>query len=230
MKLQKAALSEANPQSIKENTEYGGLVCKNKDGTYGYTKPEKGTGTRFDPSAVTVPPGTTVVGNYHTHGDYSVVGPDGNPQRTSDPTKDDYNSDKFSQADKREIKQMLLENLSIKAISVLLVALCGFTIQKPAQTKPFDQEKKMTETVSDYQQLNDLEPWALKMYRNECAKRRIDLIFYNAEYLANDNEYLVALYYKNKKPGLRGNDKEHPDYEVLMSRKVRKIVRVSLAR
>jgi hypothetical protein len=95
----KAALKEANPTSITANTEYGGLVYKNSDGTYGYTNPARGTGTSFDPSSVSAPSGSQVVGDYHTHGDYSIEGPSGKPIRTSDPAKDAYNSDSFSQSD-----------------------------------------------------------------------------------------------------------------------------------
>ncbi|RMF38899.1 MAG: DUF4329 domain-containing protein [Alphaproteobacteria bacterium] len=94
----KAALDAANPQSIADNREYGGLVYRNPDGTYGYTNPSGGTGTGFNPHAISAPPGATVVGDYHTHGDYSVVGPNG-PVRTSDPAQDSYNSDNFSSAD-----------------------------------------------------------------------------------------------------------------------------------
>jgi uncharacterized Zn-binding protein involved in type VI secretion len=99
-----AALSEANPQSIAANQEYGGLIYRNADGTYGYTVPSPGDGTSFNPSSVSAPPGATVVGDYHTHGDYSVSGADGNPQRTSDPARDDYNSDNFSRSDIRGIR------------------------------------------------------------------------------------------------------------------------------
>jgi uncharacterized Zn-binding protein involved in type VI secretion len=95
----KAALKEANPKSIKANKEYGGLIYKKADGTYGYTKPAAGTGDSFNPHKISTPPGTTVVGDYHTHGDYSVEGKDGNPVRTSNPKKDDYNSDNFSDDD-----------------------------------------------------------------------------------------------------------------------------------
>ena len=99
----RAALNQANPVSIRENTEYGGLIYRNPDGTYGHTAPSKGTGTGFNPSAVSIPPGTTLVGDYHTHGDYSTADASGNPVRTSDPARDDYNSDGFSAADLRGI-------------------------------------------------------------------------------------------------------------------------------
>lgn len=92
----KAALNEANPTSISENVEYGGLIYKNPDGTYGYSTPYKGTPKGFDPNKVSAPNGSTVVGDYHTHGDYSVSGPGDVPIRTSNPQLDGYNSDNFS--------------------------------------------------------------------------------------------------------------------------------------
>ncbi|MEM9588121.1 MAG: DUF4329 domain-containing protein [Planctomycetota bacterium] len=99
-----AALDAANGQSIAANTEFGGLIYQNADGTYGFTTPSAGTGTGFDPSAVSAPAGTTVVGDYHTHGDYSTADAAGNPVRTADPSQDAYNSDGFSNADRRGIR------------------------------------------------------------------------------------------------------------------------------
>ncbi|MGF1461634.1 MAG: DUF4329 domain-containing protein [Maricaulaceae bacterium] len=99
-----AALNAANPQSITANKEFGGFIYRTTSGRYGYTNPSPGTGDGFDPSSVTPPSGTAVVGDYHTHGDYSTVGADGTPQRISDPSQDQYNSDGFSQADLRGIR------------------------------------------------------------------------------------------------------------------------------
>ncbi|TRW17642.1 DUF4329 domain-containing protein [Glacieibacterium frigidum] len=99
----RAALTEANPQSIRENLEFGGLVYKSPDGTYGYTAPARGTSTGFDPTSVTIPSGTTLVGDFHTHADYSIVDASGNVVRTSDPARDDFNSDQFSTTDLRGI-------------------------------------------------------------------------------------------------------------------------------
>lgn len=66
-----AALDEANPISIRQNLEYGGLIYRLRDGRYGYTRPQRGTIHGFSLSTVHLPTGTTEVGNYHTHGDYS---------------------------------------------------------------------------------------------------------------------------------------------------------------
>lgn len=102
----RAALNAANSQSITQNREFGGLIYRDANGRYGYTGPAPGTGASFDPYApnVAVPPGTTLVGDYHTHGDYAQ--PDANdvPTRTADPANDGYNSDQFSQADRNGIK------------------------------------------------------------------------------------------------------------------------------
>jgi uncharacterized Zn-binding protein involved in type VI secretion len=95
-----AALNEANSPSIAQNREFGGLIYQNPDGTYGYTEPSPGDGASFDPTTVSAPPGATVVGDYHTHADYSTEGPNGEPQRTTDPSQDAYNSDNFSQDDR----------------------------------------------------------------------------------------------------------------------------------
>jgi uncharacterized Zn-binding protein involved in type VI secretion len=98
-----AALRHANPRSINDNREYGGLIYRDAAGRYHYTEPEGGDGTSFDPHAVQVPPGSTVVGDYHAHGDYSEEGPNG-PVRTSDPARDDYRSDQFSPTDRAGLK------------------------------------------------------------------------------------------------------------------------------
>jgi hypothetical protein len=49
------------------------------------------------------PHGVKVVGDYHTHGDYSVMGPNGNAIKTHDPHHDDFNSNHFSVGDKQGI-------------------------------------------------------------------------------------------------------------------------------
>jgi RHS repeat-associated protein len=97
-----AALSKANPVSIKENREYGGLLFE-KDGQFGYTEPIPGEGTTVNPydAIGSVPEGATVVGDYHTHGDYSrMVG--GRLERTT-AALDEFNSDHFSRPDLRGI-------------------------------------------------------------------------------------------------------------------------------
>jgi hypothetical protein len=94
----RAALNEANPQSISDNLEYGGLIYQ-LGGDYHFTSPLKGTATGFSPSMARqlVPQGALVVGDYHTHGDYSRV-VNGNPMRTR-AALDQFNSDHFSTSD-----------------------------------------------------------------------------------------------------------------------------------
>ncbi len=100
----KAALAQANPDSIMENLEYGGMIYKAPNGKYGFSGPAKGTDAGFNPSDAPVPAGTTPAGDYHTHADYSVKDPaTGKAVRTSDPARDDYNSDQFSRTDRRGI-------------------------------------------------------------------------------------------------------------------------------
>lgn len=100
----RAALERANPDSIRDNREYGGLIYRGADGQYYYTGPLRGSDQGVTPSDAAAPPGTTVVGDYHTHGDYSTVDPaTGAAVRTSDPANDDFDSDNFSTTDRNGI-------------------------------------------------------------------------------------------------------------------------------
>jgi hypothetical protein len=100
----RAALRSANPQSIRDNCEYSGLIYKGADGKYYFSGPVKGTDQGANPLRdAPAPAGTTVVGDYHTHGDYSTQDPaTGAAVRTSDPSKDQFNSDNFSTDDKAD--------------------------------------------------------------------------------------------------------------------------------
>ena len=104
----RAALAVANPKSIADNTEYSGLVYKGSDGKYYTTGPAKGTDQGADPlRQAPAPAGTTVVGDYHTHGDYSTADPvTGAAVRTADPSKDQFNSDNFSSQDKSDNRKV----------------------------------------------------------------------------------------------------------------------------
>ena len=99
----RAALNNSNGASIKQNREYGGLIYENKNGKYHFTGPVEGTDQGVDPHDAKAPRGTRVVGDYHTHGDYSVMGPNGNAVRTHDPHRDDFNSNHFSRPDKQGV-------------------------------------------------------------------------------------------------------------------------------
>ncbi len=98
----RAALDASNANSIKDNVEYSGLIYEGKDGKFYFTGPVKGTDQGANPyTDAPAPTGTKVVGDYHTHGDYSTADPKtGAAVRTSDPSKDDFNSDNFSNQDK----------------------------------------------------------------------------------------------------------------------------------
>lgn len=98
----KAALTVANPQSIKDNLEYSGLIYQGTDGKYYFTGPAKGSDQGANPLRdAPAPSGTKVVGDYHTHADYSTVDSvTGAAIRTNDPSKDQFNSDNFSKQDK----------------------------------------------------------------------------------------------------------------------------------
>ena len=87
------AISFINPTSIQQNTEYGGTIRTDPSGQYYATNPISGTG-----DSVPITANASTVGDYHTHGDYSMVGPNGQPVATTQ-AQDQYNSDNFSTQD-----------------------------------------------------------------------------------------------------------------------------------
>lgn len=70
----RAALTEANPVSIRVNRELRGYLYRTAEGLYGYTFPMVGGIYRTSLDNIHIPPDTTRAGEYHTHGDYT--GPD----------------------------------------------------------------------------------------------------------------------------------------------------------
>jgi len=64
------AIGDINPRSIAEDTEYGGWIYRNPDGSYSYTEPVPGSpdGLSMPP----LPPGKKreECSSYHTHGAY----------------------------------------------------------------------------------------------------------------------------------------------------------------
>ena len=74
-----------------------------KGGKFYATIPVAGTGRTFKPilALPQVPSGAKIVGDYHTHGDYSIEGKKGSVIRTSDPLRDSFSSDEFSKEDIR---------------------------------------------------------------------------------------------------------------------------------
>ncbi len=107
----RSALNSANPKSIRRNQEYGGLIYE-KGGKYFATIPVAGSGRTFKPmnALPQVPSGATIVGDYHTHGDYSVVGSKNEVIRTGNSMKDDFDSDNFSESDKKITAMATLKN------------------------------------------------------------------------------------------------------------------------
>jgi len=98
----RAAMAAANPDSIRDNREYSGLIYRDSSGQYYYSGPAMGTDQGANPWAdAPIPAGCQEIGYYHTHGDYSTMdAATGAAVRTSDPMRDDFNSDNFSGRDK----------------------------------------------------------------------------------------------------------------------------------
>src|SRR5713226_8455195 len=89
-----------NPTSIQQNKEYGGVIYKLK-GSYYVTKTvTTNEGNKVQVGGEKLPANAQRVGDYHTHGDYSVRDArTGQPVRTGDPRKDSYNSDHLGPTD-----------------------------------------------------------------------------------------------------------------------------------
>jgi hypothetical protein len=75
------AEKDINPTSIKEDTEYAGMIYQNPDSSFSYTAPNKGTQAGSNPGSC--PSGKKATATYHTHG-------------TEDPG---YDNDNFSSQD-----------------------------------------------------------------------------------------------------------------------------------
>ncbi len=92
----KAAMEQNNPLSIRDNLEYGGLLYKTGTGKYGFTGPVIGNEDGVNPwNGPSIPSGAEELGYWHTHGDYSIER-NGQILRTSNSSRDDFNSDHFS--------------------------------------------------------------------------------------------------------------------------------------
>jgi len=130
-----AALKKANPQSIKDNLEYGGVIYRDKQtGKFGYTGPIKGTDQGVNPFSDPIPQGSELVGDYHTHADYSIMDRNtGSAIRTSNSRDDDFNSDNFSSQD---IKGIIADGKDIKGYKGYLGTPSGqFKVYDPATGK-----------------------------------------------------------------------------------------------
>ncbi|EJS4540697.1 DUF4329 domain-containing protein, partial [Salmonella enterica] len=88
------AIKMCNADSIENNLEYGGLICK-KDENYFYTGPLKGNLAGVNPYKAACPDDSKRVGVYHTHGYFSDT--EGNKVLKGN---DAYDSLHFSPQDK----------------------------------------------------------------------------------------------------------------------------------
>ncbi|WP_326938779.1 MULTISPECIES: RHS repeat-associated core domain-containing protein [unclassified Acidovorax] len=95
-------LKGINKKSIKENREYGGMICKIEctgptcrgSEKYISSKPKHGALSSTDPHDSPCPKGTSAVGDYHTHGNYSLTN-----GKATIASKDEFNSLNFSPTD-----------------------------------------------------------------------------------------------------------------------------------
>jgi type VI secretion system secreted protein VgrG len=93
----RAVLNHANPQSIRDNREYVGLIWQDPaTGQYYATNPQRQGLSGGTLPTSRIPPGGREVGMYHTHGDYSTLG----GTRTT-AANDQFNSENFSGTDTR---------------------------------------------------------------------------------------------------------------------------------
>lgn len=79
--------------SKQSNTEYSAVLAPQTDGKWKIENVTKQSPTSGSISGLTVGGGELT---WHSHADYSVPDAQGNSVPTSDPTKDQYNSDTFS--------------------------------------------------------------------------------------------------------------------------------------
>jgi hypothetical protein len=105
---------------------------------------------------------------------------------------------------------------------------------RPAASHPANSEqagKTMTaEPEMAWNELISIDPALVTLFRAEMASRKVDLSLYNIRYYEYGENYLIATLYKNKKPGLRGSDPVHKDYNVVVSPKEKKVIRVFLSK
>lgn len=96
------ALRYINGMSISTNHEYMGYIIVS-NGQFVATSPVQISETGGNSGA---PENTKIVGDYHTHGNYSIRNSDGTITVTGDPQKDNLNSDNFSPSDKNRYQEL----------------------------------------------------------------------------------------------------------------------------
>ena len=125
---------------------------------------------------------------------------------------------------------MLPEILTIAAILAHPAASSANTtpIPAPPATSPDETNVQMAEQAP--KPVETIPAGARATLRRSWPERAINLDRYTHSFFADDETYVVVLTYKDKKPGLRGNDPPAPDYEIVIARKDNSLSRFSLAR
>ena len=78
--------------------------------------------------------------------------------------------------------------------------------------------------------IDKIPPEAFLVFREEMAKREIDLSKYNLHFYQTEEVFIVATSYKQKPAGLRGSMVGFPDYEVKILRKDNSIKSTAISR
>ncbi|HEY5912362.1 MAG TPA: toxin TcdB middle/N-terminal domain-containing protein [Verrucomicrobiae bacterium] len=130
-------------ESVSENKEYGGMVCK--DPSSGYYFATKATwdystsgGSGVDPTKSPCPEWAETVGDYHTHGSYAQKFGSVN-QPVTDPALDEFNSDQFSVTDEVGITEA--------SLTVLSSEYKGYLTTPGGIRQVFDPETKQTRAI-----------------------------------------------------------------------------------
>jgi hypothetical protein len=101
-----AALDHINHFSVRDNVEYAGLVYRRRPHDFDFTGPVRGTAGTSSPYDAPAPHGSVIVGTYHTHGDYSILNPDGSFTRSSLRVEGDHECDRFAEGDYETHRRM----------------------------------------------------------------------------------------------------------------------------
>jgi len=134
-----------------------------------------------------------------------------------------------------ELKAMQQANRATEATWVLLAVLFSNTTPVLGQSPTYKQnsvqqeDTKMNEQKAP-QPIDKIPPEAFLVFREEMAKREIDLSKYNLHFYQTEDVYIAATSYKQKPVGLRGSVAGFPDYEVKILRKDNSIQSTAIAR
>ena len=131
---------------------------------------------------------------------------------------------------------MLWENLAIAVIWGLLAVLLSNTTPILAQSQTYkkimarQEDKNMTTEEKAPQPVDNIATDALSAFKEEMAKRAVDLSKYDLHFYQTEELYIIATSYKQKPARLRGSVAGVPDYEVQILRKDNSIKSTSIAR